>query len=114
MRFWDGTVSCTTTAPEPRVGEGECCQEHGHNEVNCPKPRSEACDSSDHHRNAGSFECVEHKYTKCKGAMGPKGHKRNNCPETFNTICTAKKLVAMKSDAQRSRVLHAVVGRTLS
>jgi hypothetical protein len=44
--------------------------------------------SSSQHRNARSFECSEYKCTKCKGAMSPKGHNRNDCPETPDTICT--------------------------
>jgi len=65
----------------------ERCQEHGHNETDCPKPRCKACGSSDH-GSARSFDCPEHKCSKCKGAMGPKGHNKNNCPEIRNTICT--------------------------
>ena len=53
------------------------------------------------------------KCTKCKAAMGPKGHNRNDCPETLDTICTlCEGLGTTRSDAQRSRVLHAVVERT--
>ena len=64
----------------------------GHNKHNCPgsavcEAVCEACGSSDH-RNAKSFECPEHKCTKCKGTLDPKGHNKNNCPEMLNTICT--------------------------
>ena len=65
----------------------ERCQEHGHSEAQCPKPRCKACGSSNH-RNAGSFECPEHKCSKCKGALDPKGHNKNNCPQILSTICT--------------------------
>ena len=58
----------------------ERCQEHGHNETSCSKPRCKACGSSTH-KSAISFECPEHKCSKCKGALDPKGHNRNNCPE---------------------------------
>ena len=50
----------------------ERCQEHGHDEAHCPKPRCKACGSSNH-QNARSFECPEHKCSKCKGALDPKG-----------------------------------------
>ena len=63
----------------------ERCQEHGHNEAECPKPRCKACGSLNH-RNARSFDCSEHKCSK--GAMGPKEHDKNNCPEILNAICT--------------------------
>ena len=58
----------------------ERCQEHGHDEAQCPEPRCKACGSSNH-RNAGSFECPEHKCSKCKGALDPKGHNKNNCTQ---------------------------------
>ena len=63
----------------------------GHNRTNYPttqcNPRCRACGSSDH-RNPSSFACPEHKCTKCKGTLDPKGHNKNNCPEMLNTICT--------------------------
>ena len=67
----------------------ERCQEHGHDEAQCPKPRCKACGSSDH-RNAKSFECPEHKCSKCKGALDPKGHNnlKSNYPQILSTICT--------------------------
>ncbi len=57
----------------------ERCREHGHIEAHCPKPRCEACGSSNH-QNARSFECPEHKCSKCKGALDPKGHNKNKLP----------------------------------
>ncbi len=48
----------------------------------------------------------------------PKGHNKNNCPDygphVQDTICTrfAKKLVLIKSGAQRDRVLHVIIERT--
>ena len=65
----------------------ERCREHGHIEAHCPKPRCKACGSSNH-QNARSFECPEHKCSKCKGALDPKGHNKNNCPQILSTICT--------------------------
>ena len=89
------------------------CDTKGHNSTNCPttqcKPRCKACGSSDH-RNSSSSACPEHKCAKCKGALDPKGHNKNNCPQ--QSVHSAKKLVMMKSDAQRDRVLHVVIGRT--
>jgi hypothetical protein len=79
----------STTAPSDEVCER--CQEleHGHNEADCPKPRCKACGSSDH-GSARSFDCPEHKCSKCKGAIGPKGHNKakNNYPEILNAIRT--------------------------
>ena len=54
----------------------ERCQEHGHREAQCPKPRCEASGSSNHH-NASSFACPDHRCTKCKGVMDPKGHNKS-------------------------------------
>ena len=65
----------------------ERCQEHGHNETSCSKPRCKACGSSTH-KSAISFECPEHKCSKCQGALDPKGHNRNNCPLSQSAICT--------------------------
>ncbi len=58
-----------------RPGDEVCerCQEHGHNEMQWPKPRCKACGCLTH-RHARTFECPELKCTQCKGAMGPKGH----------------------------------------
>ncbi len=63
------------------------CQEHGHNEAHCPKPRCKACGSSDH-RNSSSFACPEHKCSKCKGTLDPKGRNKNNRPQILSIICT--------------------------
>jgi hypothetical protein len=54
----------------------ERCQEHGHSEPQCPKPRCKASGSSNH-QNASSFACPEHRCTKCKGVMDPKGHNKS-------------------------------------
>ena len=82
--------SCTEEAQmqHDRPSDEVCerCQEHGHDEAQCPKPRCKACGSSNH-RNAGSFKCPEHKCSKCKGTLDPKGHNKNNCPE--GAVCEA-------------------------
>ena len=54
----------------------ERCQEHGHSEAQCPKPRCRVCGSSNH-QNASSFACPGHRCTKCKGVMDPKGHNKS-------------------------------------
>ena len=61
------------------------CGETGHSAREC-NPRCKACGSSDH-RNSSSFACPEHKCSKCKGALDPKGHNKNNCPGS--AVCEA-------------------------
>ena len=61
------------------------CGETGHSAREC-NPRCKACGSSDH-RNFSSFACPEHKCSKCKGALDPKGHNKNNCPGS--AVCEA-------------------------
>ena len=53
------TNSCDDRAQHSLSDEVcERCQEHGHNESSCSKPRCKACGSSTH-KNAKSFECPE-------------------------------------------------------
>ena len=89
----------------------ERCREHGHIEAQCPKPRCKACGSSDH-RNAESFECPEHKCTKCTGTLDPKGHNKNNCPEMLNTICTLCEEVGHDEERCPTRPCPACGNRT--
>ena len=100
--------TCGETGHSARECNPRCkaCGSSDHRECN---PRCKACGSSDH-RNSSSFACPEHKCSKCKGALDPKGHNKNNCPQ--QSVHSAKKLVMMKSDAQRDRVLHVVIERT--
>ena len=83
--------SCTEEAQmqHGRASDEVCerCQEHGHSEAQCPKPRCKACGSSNH-QSAKRFACPEHKCSKCKGALDPKGHNKNNCPQILCAICT--------------------------
>ena len=84
---------CTMCAqPGHRQQRGTCpyrvcntCGETGHSAREC-NPRCKACGSSDH-RNSSSFACPEHKCSKCKGALDPKGHNKNNCPGS--AVCEA-------------------------
>jgi hypothetical protein len=64
------------------------CQEHGHDEAKCFRPKYRACCRSTL-RNARSFECREHTCThKCKGAMDPTGHNKTNCRKKMDRICS--------------------------
>ena len=107
--------SCTEEAQmqHDRPSDEVCerCREHGHIEAHCPKPRCKACGSSDH-RNAGSFACPEHKCTKCKGTLDPKGHNKNNCPQILSTICTLCEEVGHDEERCPTRPCPACGNRT--
>jgi len=86
------------------------CGETGHSAREC-NPRCKACGSSDH-RNSSSFACPEHKCSKCKGALDPKGHNKNNCPQILSTICTLCEEVGHDEERCPTRPCPACGNRT--
>ncbi len=74
---------------------------------------AKACGSSDH-RNSSSFKfaCLEHKCSKCKGALDPKGHNKNNCPQILSTICTLCEEVGHDEERCPTRPCPACGNRT--
>ena len=86
------------------------CGETGHSAREC-NPRCKACGSSDH-RNSSNFACPEHKCSKCKGALDPKGHNKNNCPQILSTICTLCEEVGHDEERCPTRPCPACGNRT--
>ena len=109
---------CTMCAqPGHRQQRGSCpyrvcntCGETGHSARECD-PRCKACGSSDH-RNSSNFACPEHKCSKCKGALDPKGHNKNNCPQILSTICTLCEEVGHDEERCPTRPCPACGNRT--
>ena len=76
------------------------CGETGHSARECNPNRCKACGSSDH-RNSSNFACPEHKCSKCKGALDPKGHNKNNCPRS--AVCEATCEACGSSDHRNAK-----------
>ena len=57
----------------------ERCQEHGHNEVQCPKPRCKACGSSNH-QNAGASNALSTRVRNAKARWIQQGTRRTTAP----------------------------------
>ena len=79
--------SCPYTAWAAHAVEPAIPRANGHTELSAYATRAAKHAAAQSTETLGASN-ARSKCTKCKAAMGPTRHNRNNCPETLDTICT--------------------------